>query len=310
MLKNHADTSKIFDNFLISMYNCFQMKYFKDFLSKIQTQLTDNLVVSIIDMVLVALFIYALFAFLKKNNASRLIKYIILIVLLSIVLSSEALGLKMTGKVLSYATVLITVFVIIIFPQEIRRSLYRISSPKEMQENFNTRFDCTDEEIKATINDIVQAVQNMAKKNVGALLIVATEIVPAHILESGTELDSKVSVQLLESIFNTKAPLHDGAVFIKGNRVLSAGCFLPLSQNYEIEKELGTRHRAAIGMTEAYNVFAIIVSEETGVISTAHKGEIVRYYDSVMLSDILYQIYGLKATAAPNKRKKRSRYNG
>lgn len=286
------------------------MDFIDSFLTKIGQEFTDNLTLSIIDMVLTAALFYALFVFLKKYNATRLIKYVLIMIFAAIILSSPLLNLKIIGQLLSYSIILVAIFIIIIFPQEIRRSLYRIASPKDMQENFNTKFDCSDEEIKSTITSIVQSVQNMAKKNVGALVIVANDVVPAHILESGTSLDSKVSVQLLESIFNTKAPLHDGAVFIKGNRIMSAGCFLPLSQSFEIDKELGTRHRAAIGVTEAYNVFAIIVSEETGVISTAHKGEIIRYYDSVMLTDILEQIYGLKATADDKKKKKRAKFNG
>ena len=109
---------------------------------------------------------------------------------------------------------------------------------------------------------------------------------------------------LIECLFNTKAPLHDGAVFIRGNRIVAAGCFLPLSQNTTVDKELGTRHRAALGVTENYKVLTIIVSEETGVISAAMDGELTRYYDAAMLTDMLEQVYGLKATAEGKKKKK------
>ena len=165
----------------------------------------------------------------------------------------------------------------------------------------------SDEVLHAAIGDIVHAAQNMSKKNVGALIIISTKSMPEHILDSGTNLDAELSCALLESIFNTKAPLHDGAVFVRGNRIVAAGCFLPLSQSTTIDKELGTRHRAAIGVTENYNVTAIIVSEETGVISVAQRGEIERYYDSQMLTEKLEQVYGLKATPSQEARGKKRR---
>jgi len=145
----------------------------------------------------------------------------------------------------------------------------------------------------------------MAKKNLGALIIVAPEGMPSHILESGTAIQGRVSSGLVETIFQVKTPLHDGAICIQGNRLLAAGCFLPLSHDTAIDKELGTRHRAAIGITESHNVFSIIVSEETGVISTAQGGKLARYFDSNMLRDTLLQVYGLKVVTPKKEIKKR-----
>ena len=116
---------------------------------------------------------------------------------------------------------------------------------------------------------------------------------PSHILDSGTELDALVSSRLLESLFNTKAPLHDGAVVVKGNRTLSAGCFLALTQDTTVSKELGTRHRAAIGITEESDVLAIVVSEETGVISIASHGKIKRYMTPDKLYEQIEIAYGI-----------------
>ncbi len=267
----------------------------------------DRIAVSIIDIVISALLLYLLFAFLKKNNSSKLIKYLVIFLAVSVVLSSELLGFKLLGKVFEYAVVIVIAIVVIMFPQELRRSVHMLASPKEEYDTFSTKYDCSDEELESAIGEIVRAVQNMAKKNVGALIIIAPDNVPDHILESGTALDSKLSYSLLESIFNTKAPLHDGAVVIRGNRIIAAGCFLPLSQNLSIDKELGTRHRAAIGITESCNVTAIIVSEETGVISTAVDGDITRYYDSPMLTEKLEQVYGLKASGGKKRKKKGSK---
>lgn len=257
------------------------------------------------DFILTALLLYAIFAFLKKNNASRLIWYIAVIAVAAVVLSSDTLGLPVMGKIMGSALVIICLSVAIMFPQELRRGLWKISSHRDMKATFTTHYDCSDEELHAAIDCIVRAAQNMAKKNVGALIVIAPSTVPSHIIESGTALDSKLSSQLLECLFNTKAPLHDGAVFIRGNRIMAAGCFLPLTQSTSLDNELGTRHRAGIGITENLDVLTIIVSEETGVISVARDGELQRYFDAAMLTDTLEQVYGLRAVDDVGKKGKK-----
>ena len=277
----------------------------KEVWNRIYDALTQDTAASVVDMVLVAIVLYALFAFLKKNNAQRLVKYVVGFAAVGFILSSDLVGLTLTGKLLAYTIIVIALGVATMFPQELRRSLWRLSSPKDKAEIYSTQYDCSDDDLRKGINDIVRAVQNMAKNDVGALIVIAPTTIPPHIIESGTELDAKLSCPLIECLFNTKAPLHDGAVFIRGNRIIAAGCFLPLSQNINVDKELGTRHRAAIGITESCNVVAIIVSEETGVISVAAEGELTRYYDSVMLVEKLEQVYGLRAI--PEKKRRRSR---
>lgn len=259
-----------------------------------------------LDIVLAALLIYGLTVFLKKNNASRLMYFLLLIAAAGTVLASEFIDLPLVGYVVKYGIVVILVLAILMFPQETKRGLLRLASPRDSHDAYSSAHNITDEQLHAAINDIVRATQNMSKKNVGALIIISTQDnLPEHIIDSGTKLDALLSCALLESIFNTKAPLHDGAVFVRGNRIVAAGCFLPLSQSNSIDKELGTRHRAGIGVSENYNVLTIIVSEETGVISTAQRGELVRYYDSQMLTDKLEQTYGLQAT--PDSAHKRHR---
>ncbi len=278
-----------------------------DFFKRIYEKMASNPAACVFDILLTALLIYGVFVFLQRNNAKRLVIYLLPVLILGIVLSSEMLGLTLFGRIASYGVLIGVLAVALLFPQEARRGLLRLASPKETHESFNTEYDVSDDALHETISDIVRGAQNMAKKNVGALIVVATHKVPEHILDSGTELDAVLSCALIESIFNTKAPLHDGAVFVRGNRIVSAGCFLPLSQSMAIDKELGTRHRAAIGVTENYNVLAIIVSEETGVISVARHGELTRYLDSQMLTDILEQTYGLKAATASAKPRRRRR---
>ncbi|MDE7405943.1 MAG: diadenylate cyclase CdaA [Clostridiales bacterium] len=250
-----------------------------------------------IDIVLAALLIYGMIVFLKKNNAGRLIPLVIVFVAASIVLSSvEYTASLVFGWIMRYGILIVIIVIVFVFPAETKRGLLKLASPRDTHEQYTTAYDVSDEELHAAINDIVRAAQNMSKKNVGALIIISTQNLPEHIIDSGTKLDAVLSCALLESIFNTKAPLHDGAVFVRGNRIVAAGCFLPLSQSNAIDKELGTRHRAGIGVSENYNVLTIIVSEETGVISIAQHGELTRYFDSQMLTDKLEQTYGLQAT--------------
>ncbi|MCH5163044.1 MAG: diadenylate cyclase CdaA [Clostridiales bacterium] len=276
----------------------------KEFFVRIYESMADNPAACVIDVVLTALLIYGIIVFLKKNNAVKLVAYLLPLVFAGIVLSSDMVGLTVIGTVLSYSLILAIIAIVLLFPQESRRGIMKLASPKEEHDVYITENDITDDQLHETISHIVRAAQNMSKKNVGALIVISTHSMPEHILDSGTELDAVLSCALLESIFNTKAPLHDGAVFVRGNRIIAAGCFLPLSQSNSIDKELGTRHRAAIGVTESYNVLAIIVSEETGVISVAHHGNITRYYDSQMLTDQLEQVYGLKAVSAKKKTKR------
>ncbi len=278
----------------------------KDILNNIKHEITNRPVQSALDVVLFAFLLYALFVFLKKNDAVRLIKYVAILLVVSVVLTSNALALPLLSRTFTYAFALLIMGVAALFPQEVRKGVYKISSPRDMAESFNTNYNCSDEELNAAIGEIVRASLNMAKKDVGALMVITPEFIPSHIEESGTKLDAVVSGGLLESIFSTKGPLHDGAVLVRGNRILAAGCFLPLTQSLEIDKELGTRHRAAIGVTETNNVLTVIVSEETGVISVAYRGELKRYYDAEMLTDTLQEFYGLKAIAvAPKKKHKK-----
>lgn len=277
------------------------------FFDRVYDKMVDKPWACAIDIILTALLIYGVIVFLRKNNAKRLVFVILAFIAIGVILSSEYLGLTVIGTLLKYSMVIVIAAVLLLFPQEARRGLLKIASPRDTHEAYTTAYDVSDEQLHAAINDIVRAAQNMSKKNVGALIVISTQNMPEHIIDSGTKLDAVLSCALLESIFNTKAPLHDGAVFVRGNRIVAAGCFLPLSQSNSIDKELGTRHRAGIGVSENYNVLTIIVSEETGVISIAQGGELTRYFDSQMLTDKLEQTYGLQATPESTRKRKRGK---
>jgi diadenylate cyclase len=147
----------------------------------------------------------------------------------------------------------------------------------------------------------------MAKQDVGAIIIIDTAgDIHENILDTGTRLGAVISAGLLESIFNTKAPLHDGAVIVRGNKIVAAGCFLTLTQR-NVNKEMGTRHRAAIGITEETDVLSIVVSEETGIISVVKHGEIKRYMTMDKLKDEIEDAYGISPTALARRAEQNSK---
>lgn len=285
------------------------MEKFKNYLLQCKERLLlelqgKELVYNIIDVLAVALLIYIIFAFIKKYNCTRLIKYLVVGTFVSLILSAGFFPLPMLAYLAKFVMLAMLLGFVVLFHSEIKRTLWKLSSPKEAEENYTTIYDVSDQELRHTISEIVRATINMAKKDVGALMLIAPNDVPDSVIDSGTKMDSKLSCPLIECLFNTKAPLHDGAVIVRANRIIAAGCFLPLTQNSDVDKELGTRHRAAIGITEETNVMAIVVSEETGVISVAIRGELERYFDAVSLTDKLEQVYGLKAVTNNQKESK------
>ena len=272
------------------------MEFIKEFLGNIAYRFSQPhlIVCSVIDILATFFIVYFIMLFLKRNNAIRFFKYLVICSIVVIIIANRP-EMPILGKVASYFFLVAILSLFVLYTDDTKRLLRRLYSGKEYRSAYNVQYDCSEDELKDAVSDIVKAVQSMSKKNTGALIIIAPDTIPDAIIESGTDINANLSASLIECLFSTKAPLHDGAVYIRGNKILSAGCFLPLTQNTSLDKELGTRHRAAIGETEQYDShLAIIVSEETGVISVARRGEIVRYYDSVMLTEVLEQIYGIK----------------
>ena len=236
-------------------------------------------------LVLIAVAVIVLIFFKRRNSIKLALAFSAFLLLYCIVWVINGLfgSLYVTKLILSVVGLFMIGAFIVVYQTDLKVIFSKLAHLGE--KSGKSEVDTTYEEMKTSANEIVRACQTMAKNNVGALIIICTNAVPPHILDTGTVLDAKVTCLLLESIFNTHAPLHDGAVVVKGNKILGAGCFLPLSQEVNISKELGTRHRAAIGITEENNdIFAIVVSEETGIISTVTGGKIKRYMTPETLS--------------------------
>ncbi|MDE6967144.1 MAG: diadenylate cyclase, partial [Clostridia bacterium] len=200
--------------------------------------------------------------------------------------------LYITSQIFNWGGIVLALFVVIAYQQDIKSSITRFAKWHDSKDSYD--YGNSEDDLRQAIDEIVKGCQALSKNDTGALIVITPSVVPSHLLETGTMLNARISDGLLQCIFNTKAPLHDGAIIVKENVILAAGCFLPLSQREDISKELGTRHRAAIGITEESDVLAIVVSEETGIISTVRHGEIKRYMTPEKLSEEIEKAFGIK----------------
>ena len=239
---------------------------------------------SVVDILVVAFIFYKGYMLIKETRAEQLLKGILLILILIPV--SYILKLDILYFILSKTITIGVIAVIIIFQPEIRRGLEHIG--RSTFDDFHIIQN--DEEIEKVITNICEAVENMAKTKTGALIAIEQGTGLGDIVSTGIKMDSLVSRELIENIFVKNTPLHDGATIIKNDRILASACVLPLTNNNNISKQLGTRHRAAIGLSEASDALIIIVSEETGAISLAIKGRLTRNFDGDKLKSILLKI--------------------
>lgn len=254
-------------------------------LTAVQLQVTPQ---DIVDIVILTFAVYQLIKITRETRAFQLLKgFGVLIVVAQI---SEWLSLSVFSWVLNSVLNYGVLAMVILFQPELRRALERLGSGTIIDAQTLTGAAEEEERIR-TADEITRAVQNLAKKRTGALIAIQRSNTLGSILESGTVLDAQLTSALLENIFTPNTPLHDGAVIVRGNRIAAAGCFLPLTTNTQIEQELGTRHRAAIGMSETTDAIVIIVSEETGIISFAEGGRLTRYLDPQSLRRVLDGIY-------------------
>ncbi len=256
----------------------------QDFISLIIKSLSNMSLWSILDILVVSYIFYKGYMLIKETRAEQLLKGIALIIVLIPI--SYLLKLDMLYFILNKTLTIGVLSVIIIFQPEIRRGLEHIG--RSAFEDVHYAND--KESINIAINEIVNAVHNLSETKTGALIVMEQKTGLAEIVSSGTILDANVSSNLLENIFVVNTPLHDGATIIRNNKILASGCVLPLTNNNNINKKLGTRHRAGLGLSEVSDALIIIVSEETGVVSLAINGKLSREYDKERLRNILSNI--------------------
>ena len=242
-----------------------------------------------LDIALVAVLIYYGLKLLLRTRANSVFKGIIIIIVVAWI--SDVLQLH----TISWAIQLILntgiIVLVVLFQPELRRALDQLGRSKISTQMFNTQRRQRARHSEQVVGEIVKALTNMARKRIGALIVIERQTSLSDIAESGTHIDAEITDPLIETIFEPNTPLHDGAVIIRNERILAAACILKLSDDYSISRELGTRHRAAIGMTESTDAVTLIVSEETGIISMAREGRLTRYLDTKSLTILLTELF-------------------
>lgn len=237
---------------------------------------------SIIDIAVVAVIFYQLLMLIKGTRAVQLLKG--LLVLLVVSIAAKQLGLNTLTWMLDKLWTMLLVALPVVFQPELRRALERLGRGKFISMHPTT---AGPEELKKLIEELVRSTQVLAQSRIGALIVIEKNTGIQEFVETGVKIDGVVSSEFLVNIFIPRSPLHDGAVIIRGDRVAAAGCFLPLTQDTGLQKDLGTRHRAALGLSEVSDALVIVVSEETGVISVAQNGKLARFLDEKSLRDLL-----------------------
>lgn len=241
-----------------------------------------DLLLAFIDIVVVAFVIYRAMMLIKGTRAVQLLKG--LAILLAASFFSKLLGLATVQWILEQVRLAIVVALPIVFQPELRRALEKLGRGKFFARPLSY---LGEEDMSKLISELVRASQYLSKTKTGALIILEREIGVNDFIETGIKLDAVVTAELLLNIFEPNTPLHDGAAIIRGDRVIAAGCFLPLTDSPYLSKQLGTRHRAALGITEISDSVAIIISEETGTISVADEGKLTRYLEDKNLRETL-----------------------
>ena len=249
-------------------------------------------ITDIVDILIVAFILYELLMLTRETRASAVLKGLVMLVLASWV--SDLLGLTALNWILLNIVNNGAVVLVILFQPELRKALEQIGRGAIRD---SSRRLTDPEENEHIVREITNCLLSLSRRRVGALIVFEQRIGLKDVIETGTRLDSHISSALLENIFEPNTPLHDGAVVIRGNKIMAAACFLTLSEGKSISRELGTRHRAALGITETTDAITLIVSEETGVISMAKEGRLTRHLDRVSLEQVLLSMYHQRENA-------------
>ena len=260
----------------------------KNFIKSVPSTIANFNLLDAVTVLVIFAVSFFIFNLLSRNNASKIsfifFVYAILVSLLAI--SSDVSRSEYLLLLVSFV-----ICIVLLFATEIKRSVWNVKVNKFQSKDVSSVVKSSAKTVTYCINEIIKAVQTMAKNDTGAIIVLSNTKIPDNVINSGVRLNANISSAVIESVFVPKTPLHDGAMIIQNDKILAAGCFLPLSQETDLPKELGTRHRAGIGITEMVNVTSIIVSEETGIISIAQGGKITRYADSETLRKELKKFY-------------------
>ena len=257
-----------------------------------------------VDIAIIAFFLYKLIILTKETRAFQLLKGIAFLFVAAII--SETLQLQTLSWVLNSVLASGIVVLAVLFQPELRRALEHIGRGKIFNNGLLQNFKPEENEI---VSEMQLAIMSLAKRRVGALIVIEQRTGLGDIVATGTRIDGIISAPLIENIFEPNTPLHDGAVIIRDGAIVAAACFLPLAEDIAVARELGTRHRAALGVSSVSDSVTVVVSEETGVISFAREGKLVRYIDQKALHDLLESIFvGKEAAGTLNIFKRRAKH--
>lgn len=245
---------------------------------------------NIVDVAILAVLIYNVIKLVLHTRSNSLFKGIA--VVLAMAWLSSILRFNAVSWLLNQILSMGLLVIVILFQPEFRRGLDQLGRSRFMRKVFGASPQLREEEqVDRPVTEIVRAMTNMSRKKIGALIVVERVTGLGDVIESGTRVDAEISAPLIENIFEPKTPLHDGAMIIRNRRINAAACILPLSEDPSISRDLGTRHRAAIGITETTDAVSLIVSEETGIISMAREGRLTRHLDARSLSILLTELF-------------------
>lgn len=259
----------------------------------------------IIDILIVAYLIYKLFTLIKETRAEQLSRGILTIFLFAKI--SGILKLYTINWILENTLTIGVIAILIVFQPELRRGLEYLGRTKFFSKGF---LDLRTREDNSMVEQLVNAVASLSRQKIGGLIVIERETGLSDIVETGVKINGILTSELLINIFIPNTPLHDGAVIVKNDIIKAASCFLPLTKNQDISNELGTRHRAALGISEESDSITIIVSEEIGSISVAESGELSRHVDIKTLEEILTKLYDYNEVDDGLLAKYRGGYNG
>lgn len=272
-----------------------------DFWNNISRNLSTFRVADAVDIAVVAVILYYVFKFIRDRRAGKLAVGIITLLLLLVV--SSLINMRVMNYLMKNVFQIGIIAVIILFQPELRAALEKVGGGSLKGVRSFGNFKNADDGKAELISAVVQAATELSETKTGALIVFERTTKLGDMILTGTVVDSAISVPIIKNIFFKNTPLHDGAVIIRDNRLYAAGCLLPLSSSQELTRDLGTRHRAAIGMSENSDAVVLVVSEETGVISIASEGKLLRGYDAEGLRTVLTE----QLTNADRKNSIRSR---
>ena len=245
---------------------------------------------NIVDVAILAVLIYNVIKLVIHTRSNSLFKGIAMVLVMAWL--SSVLRFSAVSWLLNQIISMGLLVLVILFQPEFRCDLDQLGRSKLMRRVFGVNGQTPEQvQVERPVTEIVRAMTDMSRKRIGALIVIERVTGLGDVIETGTRVDAEISAPLIENIFEPNTPLHDGAMIIRNRRINAAACILPLSEDPSISRDLGTRHRAAIGITETTDAVSLIVSEETGIISMAREGRLTRHLDTRSLSILLTELF-------------------